>query len=360
MTNYRILKFTISILTFTFICLHGTSMKAKSDSKDHLNSLAHEGSRLSSDAIEKLENELITDSDDLTARAKLIGYYSRKQFTSEDSREKLEEHILWSILNHPDGEIARLHYSNLDPRTNGKAYKKAKKLWLKQVDTDEANIAILSNAAQFFLLHDTDIAESLLKKGKDLEPNNPHWPERLSRLYSLGMSGKSGKSKKIAAQKSLEQQEHAFKLTADERQKYYMLTHLAEISFEAGDLDKASKYATDLLKKSTLYPKDWNNGNAVHHGNLVLGRVALALGKLEKSKEYLLKAGKTSGSPQLNSFGPNMSLAKELIEKNEREIVIEYFQLCGNFWAMDRGCLKEWEATVMKGDMPDFGPSLTY
>ena len=75
MTNYRMLKFSITMLTFTFICLYGTRVKAKSDSQD-LNSLAHEGSSLSTNAIKKIEDELVTDSDNLPARAKLIGYYS--------------------------------------------------------------------------------------------------------------------------------------------------------------------------------------------------------------------------------------------------------------------------------------------
>jgi len=35
-------------------------------------------------------------------------------------------------------------------------------------------------------------------------------------------------------------------------------------------------------------------------------------GKVEDAKHYLLEAGKTPGSPQLNSFGPDMSLAEEL------------------------------------------------
>src|SRR5258708_19290513 len=92
-----------------------------------------------------------------------------------------------------------------------------------------------------------------------------------------------------------------------------------------GELDKARSYATDLLAKAAL--PDYfhrNNGDAIHHGNLVLGRFALKSGDVEKAKEYLLKAGQTSGSPVLCSGGPNMMLAKELLESGEREVVIQY------------------------------------
>ena len=76
--------------------------------------------------------------------------------------------------------------------------------------------------------------------------------------------------------------------------------------------------------------------------------------------EYLLKAGATSGSPQLDSFGPNMSLAKELLEKDQREPVLLYFELCRKFWEMGGERLDRWTKEVNAGITPDFGGSLAY
>jgi hypothetical protein len=107
-------------------------------------------------------------------------------------------------------------------------------------------------------------------------------------------------------------------------------------------------------------PRDWDYGNAVHDGNMVLGLVALRSGSVAQAREYLLEAGKTPGSPQLNSFGTNMQLAKELVEKDERDVVLQYFDLCRKFWKMDRGRLDQWSATVRGGGTPDFGANLLY
>lgn len=74
-------------------------------------------------------------------------------------------------------------------------------------------------------------------------------------------------------------------------------------------------------------------GNIIHNANQVLGRCALLEGKLEDAKAYLLKAGATPGSPQLDSFGPRMSLARELLEKGEKETVLRYLDLVGKFRA---------------------------
>ena len=74
-------------------------------------------------------------------------------------------------------------------------------------------------------------------------------------------------------------------------------------------------------------------------GHMVLGRVALKRGDVETAKRELLLAGATPGSPQLDSFGPNMSLAKDLLEKKQADTVIEYFALCVKFWKLEDGNL---------------------
>jgi hypothetical protein len=74
----------------------------------------------------------------------------------------------------------------------------------------------------------------------------------------------------------------------------------------------------------------------------------------------LIAAGKSPGSPVMDSFGPNMTLAKDLLEKGERDTVLEYFMLCHKFWKMDHGKLDKWMQEVMDGKNPDFGANLFY
>src|SRR5262249_19247642 len=143
--------------------------------------------------------------------------------------------------------------------------------------------------------------------------------------------------------------------------RFYRLDSLAKSAFKAGEIEKASQYANELLKAAREYPKDWNYGNAIHHGNTVLGRIALKQGDLKQPEEYLLKSGQTPGSPQLDSFGPNMSLAKELLEKGEREIVLQYFELCRKFWGRTGETrLNTWTEEIKAGRIPEFGASLVH
>jgi TonB family protein len=120
----------------------------------------------------------------------------------------------------------------------------------------------------------------------------------------------------------------------DEIERFYALPELAKKSVEAGALDKAASYANEMLRMAPQYRGDWNYGNAIHDGNMVLGLVALRQGSVENAKQYLLQSAKMSGSPQLDSFGPDLTLARELLQKGERAAVLEYISLCRTFWKL--------------------------
>jgi hypothetical protein len=147
---------------------------------------------------------------------------------------------------------------------------------------------------------------------------------------------------------------------ASDRDRFYALPTAAKESFTVGQTTSAQGYAEELLALAEKFPKDWNYGNAIHDGNMVLGRVAAKSGQFDLAKGYLLKAGRTPGSPQINTFGPNMSLAQDLLATGEREAVIAYFHECRRFWEMHEGRLDQWAEQVKAGKQPQFGANLYY
>lgn len=157
-------------------------------------------------------------------------------------------------------------------------------------------------------------------------------------------------------------------LPADGPDRFYTLARVAIAAFDAADYAKAETYANEMLALVPQYREDRSYhdrsyGDAIFYGNMVLGRVALRRDyNIPKAKAALLSSGQTPGSPTLNSFGPNMNLAKELLEAGERESVLQFFEQCRAFWkrsGLQR--LDEWIA-VVKGccRMPDFGANLHY
>lgn len=145
-------------------------------------------------------------------------------------------------------------------------------------------------------------------------------------------------------------------------ERFHALGDVAKMNFAFGKPEDAQASATEMLALAEKYKNEiWSKGacgQAVHDGNLVLGRLALEQGAIEDAKRYLLEAGTSAGSPVLGSFGPNMSLARDLLEKGERDTVLQYFERCGKFWQADS--LKQWTDEVTAGRTPNFGANLIY
>lgn len=149
-------------------------------------------------------------------------------------------------------------------------------------------------------------------------------------------------------------------LAKSKRDQFYALADASKNSFTAGKYAEAKAFSLKLLALASEFPKDWNYGNAVHDANMVLGRIALKEGDTTEAISFLLKAGGTPGSPNLNSFGPNMNLAKDLLEKGEKDSVLKYFELCGKFWGYHQDYLDKWSLNVKNGQIPDFKANLLY
>jgi tetratricopeptide (TPR) repeat protein len=202
--------------------------------------------------------------------------------------------------------------------------------------------------------HDGPTAQSLLHVAYSLRPGDPDIAKILSGVYRrIRACGDHPEPiKRELARKALAMGEQSLNTSPIDR--FYRLDDVAEVALEAAEFDKAGAYSQELLDTAPNYESNWNYGNAIHNGNLILGRIALQSPDLQRAGEYLLKAGETPGSPQLDSFGPDMSLAKELLETGQRSVVIKYFDLCARFWESGQDRLRRWRVDVEQGRVPDF------
>lgn len=320
---------------------------------------------ISAEGAKALEEGLKNFPDNFAARKTLIEYYFVAKLGTDDPKleERRQEHVFWLIEHRPESMIAGSPEAGIlpfDSSGNTEGYQHGKELWLDQVNQHPDKPQILKNAARFVLLWDRKLARELLEKALLIDPNDPDASSALAQSYQLdSMSAKSPKEKAAFAEKALSAGEKGLQ-NADKENKFYELEKLAPSAFEAGDMAKAEQYATELLQMAPEFKGNWNYGNAIHKGNIVLGRIALRRGDIAGAKERLLAAGETPGSPQLNSFGPNMTLAKDLLEKGERDVVLAYFEACAKFWEMGGDELRMWTAIVKGGGTPNFGANLIY
>ncbi|MCO6045616.1 RNA polymerase subunit sigma-24 [Aeoliella sp. ICT_H6.2] len=386
--EHEVRSVTISNLMFD----HGPSIEASlpllsqalgdpSELNRHLveSALCKLGRGLSPGEVQPLEDGLGESPCEAATRILLLGYYFLGQRQSPAARESRLEHALWLIEHAPATKTAGSPEAYFLEREDAAAYLQASELWLDQVDKHPHHPAVLGNAASFFLLNDRQQSESLYQEAQRLDPENPAWSERLGQLYSLPTKGQDSPPEHRAGQalRAFRESESAREAEANngnqqESQeararrfvsRMHLLPQMAKAAVAAGELEQAERYATELLtlaEDEEFSPPERRDGNAIHYANLVLGQCALRAGDEEGAKQYLLASGRIKGSPNLCSFGPNMSLAKELLEHGEPTAVLEYFELCRGFWKSHEAQLDQWIEEVQRGEVPDFGANLSY
>lgn len=309
--------------------------------------------------VAKREASLQQAPEDLETRRLLLGYYFKIQHRSPEGQKKHADAALWFIKNRPKDPVSGTPMISLYPDLDGTAYTEARKLWEEHLQKNPSDLVLLRNAADFARLHDLDFAVVCLRKSIALMPNRPEWHQKLAFCYSLHARPDAADAA-ANAQLAFAEMETALSLTQDADERSSLLEEAAEFALNAGKDPQAKAYAEELLK-NTYSRAHWDYGNAVHHGNIILGRLALKQGDVAQAKQYLINAGRTPGSPELNSFGPDLELAKALLERGEKDVVIEYLDLCAKFWdtsSTDAGegekQIPQWKRMIQEGKTPSF------
>ena len=321
----------------------------------HLNASIPEevglGEKLSKEDAAKLEKLVAENPNDPTNRYKLLGYYFLKKSSPDEAANA--KHICWLIEKDPESELAGSPFVQLHAPFD-RHYFDVERTWLETIKRHPDNLKILRNAAALFYPSDPDEFNRLYQLAAKVDPKDQWFEDHKSfikdnQVYDVISSGE------MVTEEQLQKTPSRSGIG-----RFYQLSRLAKSAYKKGELQQAIDFANELLVTSARYTKDWNYGNAVHDGNMVLGLVALKGGDRDRAAQYLQRAGGTPGSPQANSFGPNMSLAKKLFEAGERKAVLEYFKLCRKFWKMGHDELDLWSKEVEYGKLPSFGVHLIH
>ena len=137
--------------------------------------------------------------------------------------------------------------------------------------------------------------------------------------------------------------------------RYYLTQYLALAAIDSGNVEDAKKYANALLDEADLNKKDYCfYGGAIHDAHTVLGRLALKERKIDEAIHQLLLSADAPDSPALGSFGPNLSLAEELLLAGEKQAVIDYFEKTSHFWKMQNDWLPDWKHEILTVGMLPF------
>ncbi len=147
---------------------------------------------------------------------------------------------------------------------------------------------------------------------------------------------------------------------------YLMLTDNLDVALRVNVLAKAVSRATDLQTMVEDMQSKHEDvryyARNVYDINDAMGRAAFARGDLKAAGEYLLKAAEippgTPGADTLCCAGPNLWLAKSLLDAGQRDVVLKFLEECKQFWtqSVDHR-LDQWIAAIRNGESPDLLPN---
>lgn len=330
------------------------------------------GFKLSTQQAQQLEKDILTNPNDTEKRQKLLAYY----FSHFELQPKRDKHILWLIQNQPEAQVLRETYGRIDQFGSKEASATAIKEWERQYQKQPNNPKIVDG----YMLAIRDRLDpqivTLCQKGSLLEPKNGYWHNEISEYYQRKLE-ETPLTAEVERQKmaklALDYLEHALPMESSGHEGsalFELRQHSKKqvtLNIELKNYDRARQLINVVLNDaggslpkvmSGLKVFDLVDEDMKHICHILLGQIALRQKDVNTAKRELLEAGNVTGSPVLGSFGPNMLLAKELLDKGEKETVLQYFEKCRAFW--NNAQLNKWVTEAKAGKTPDFGANLIY
>jgi hypothetical protein len=297
--------------------------------------------------VDKLEKKLGEKPEDVESRLRLLNHYRLDR--SPEGRAAMLRHAQWVVENGPESNTA-VRAVPLNKARDPEAYAKFKEIWTKLVQDSPDNAKIASNAARFCSSEDRVRAEALLKKAQELEPKNMSWTQQLAELYMAAALDPRTSGPSEAAKAALAQYESLLS-QADGGRRATALLQAGDAALLVGDEGKAGAFGAQLLKHASS--DDRMYGLYVHEAHRFLGHAALKSGDVAGAKAELVKAGKSPESMGLERSGPQLTLAKALLAKGEKEAVLAYLEKVAELWPRGADDVEKWSEAIRKGETPN-------
>ncbi len=225
------------------------------------------------------------------------------------------------------------------------------------------NAAIPAAAGEFLLqnagflnresvLGDQDplpLAERWLRRAHGLDPHNGSWTDVLiTALQAESNAALDPREKARFLQKALD-------AAGSDGQQLRVLPNLANAEFEARDDAAAERDAQRLLELAQANPKARESRGSDSRGaNRAGARSARSRQQTAGPGTRLLESARVrKSSPGLSTAGPKLTLAQDLIEAGERDVVLQYLDLCRAFWTNDQGKIDRYVKLVKSASAPD-------
>jgi hypothetical protein len=128
---------------------------------------------MSADDVAALEARAAANPDDLEATEDLLLFYrvsGQKVFGWDDMIARRRPHLLRVIEQRPESDTAM---RAIMPAHDPEGYARGRALWLSHTTKPDVSARVLGNAAAFFQIGDKPLAEQLLIRARNIDPEGP-------------------------------------------------------------------------------------------------------------------------------------------------------------------------------------------
>jgi hypothetical protein len=114
-----------------------------------------------------------------------------------------------------------------------------------------------------------------------------------------------------------------------------------------------TNYAQLLLREHGQ-ADDPQYGNTIYTANVIFSLAALEKNDIAGAKTYLFEAVSAPNSQTVEQIGLDTSVVQILLQRGERDTVLEYFKRGRHLWPLGGGQITRWENFVRAGRTPNF------
>lgn len=301
-----------------------------------------------------LEERIAADENDVDARVRLVGFYFLR--LAPENHRRRAEHLAWLAEHRPD--IGLGGYGYIEEEQAPEGHEATRRAWIAAAGRNDADVRILENAASFLGFNRPEEAEPIFRRAAAMEPANGEWRTRIARTLTKRAEWTDDpEERRHYGRAAVAELEIALPLAHEDWIALGVRIDLTKAAVLAEDWQRVRETAERVLVDNETCTRTFQYGNAIHWANIALGFAALAHDQVTAASEYLVRAGKTPGSPQLDSFGPDQELACTLLERGERTGVLTYLTDCARFWSGRESLLEGWRAAIERGETPWLEPS---
>jgi hypothetical protein len=310
----------------------------KSITREQVVSLCLLGARLSAEEAQELERLVTHDPENVIARLQLIG------FNRGASRSP---HILFMISHHPQIQLGPNGVIALadDPES----YAKGKSLWLNAIHNNAGDLAVVDNAALYFLFSEPDLGLACYE-GIDSR-SNVEWLSSEATYCDLwmGIAVEDAAAVVRVGRHCRRLLKLVFALEKDPQRKLLAIWALRQCALAMNDRQAGAIYR--LAHDTMIHSISGDQAKARPDDVMIAaGLLMSADGEWPQAEMALVGASKILAAPT----PPSMHLARELLSAGRRDAVVTFLVACSARFPSDRDAFKAWIEVIVSGETPPF------